>query len=251
MFFYLIIKPFISNHDWLNLTITNKDFNHVRKHTIYVKLSYYYSEKYINDKFFFNLINNIIYNPLTQLSLSFYRITFNNLDIINNVNSLEFNYCFGINDISIFNNCYHLKFNSHVYNNSNIYFHNLISLELNSCPGIIDLSPFTNVSHLVISFNSNIINNNLYFKNLKSLNLNACRSIIDLSKMTNVSHLTLSFLDIQKLPYFPNLEKIEITHCNELKDINSLKINKLKLLNIKYCDKIKTISHITKFNMLL
>lgn len=208
----LQIKPFLYTNEWLNLTSTCKGFKESRTLTLYIKLSYYYSEKYYNNIEFRNRINNIIYNPLNQLSLSFYNFNFNNLDIISNIHTLIFINCHNLTDISIFSNSYNLTFNncSNITNNNNIYFKNLKYLELNCCPNITNLLPFTNISHLVLLFSN-----------------------------------------IKILPYFQNLNKIQLIYLDELENITSLSNNNMNLIDIRYCKKIKTLSNITNINTLL
>ncbi len=234
-------------------------------------------------------INSININSSSILTIDLSYTSISDLSFLKNINSINklvLRDCKKITDFSVLENCKNINYLdlshtlisdlSFLKNNKSI---NKLILEycrmlqdisiLSSCKNItyIDLSSCSmpDISVLGMLENINYIKLFSYKKQLDLSFLEKCKnidtlilsntSLTDTSKIKNIkpnSHIDLSWTNITFITDMGKVNYLNLSNCNQLRDVSNLKNSQINFLNLSYSDKINDISmlsHIKKIKI--
>ena len=164
-----LVNEFIDLRD-LWMTCRELWQSEARREIVYLKLTAKFSEKFLKDKIFREVVKTSTVFPNKQISLRLAKQPIQNVDELGCVHALDLCDCRGVVDVSALGNVH--------------------TLYLSGCSGVVDVSALSNVHTLDLSGCSGVVDVSA-LGNVHTLYLSGCHGVVDVRALGNVHTLHL------------------------------------------------------------
>ena len=214
----LYILPYLNNKN--NIYYINKDFHYLKKKQM-LKLNRTFTNKYLNNYNYRNLINKY-----EKVHLNIFNIYLPNFVFSNNILLIKLAHSKSKNLNSIKN----VKNISLICCNNINSLNQLIKVEsitITSCDNIKDLSPLKKCKQVFLNKCNNIFNISSLF-NIERIFICECQNINNFNYLINAKLLYIYKCDgLINVSIFKNIQKLHISYCNNITNFKDLNIKNI------------------------